>query len=578
MPQITINGQSVEFQPGEVILKAANRAKDTQGAKTDVPQYCYHDGLSIVASCRICLAECWMPNKQTGKLEPYMGGKLMPTCQTAAMEGMVVYTDSPKAVANQKAVMEYLLINHPLDCPVCDQAGECYLQDYSYEYGRGQSRFEETKIKQPKKDLGPNIYLYSDRCIMCTRCVRFTREVTGTAELLVSGRGNREEIDVFPGHALDNELSANVADLCPVGALLDKDFLFAQRVWFLKEAPSIDPITASGDNITVHHNEGKIYRVKPRENMRVNKWWITDEVRYGWKFVHREDRLSMPKRKQFGVSVDAPWPRAIEETVNGLRKVASSGNRTALMVSPMLSCEDAYMLAQAAMAIDPKAFLAVGPIPFSGQDKLFPAGASESDPKAFKLYAEKAPNARGVRRVLEAISKTTAHNGYVASYDQLVNQLKSGEIGGLLLSGGYPSQWVTGHLQEAIDSPGPRKFVALIDILPSLLTDRADVLLPGASFAEKAGTFQNAKNMLQAFEQAIATRDNCKPEAQIGLELLAEAAGKTPEVIAGMRAYNASTVRQEAAKKYAELGALVSEVAPAKVGVEMSPDMAVVEL
>jgi NADH-quinone oxidoreductase subunit G len=273
MPKITINGRVCEFKPGQLILQVANEAT------IDVPQYCYHDGLSVVASCRICLAEVWMPDPKSGKLAPYMGGKLMPTCQTACMDGMVVYTDSPKAVANQKAVMEYLLINHPLDCPVCDQAGECYLQDYSYEYGRGQSRFEETKVKNPKKDVGPNIYLYSDRCIMCTRCVRFTREVSGSGELCVSGRGNREEIDVFPGLALDNELAGNVVDLCPVGALLDKDFLFAQRVWFLKETPSIDGLTASGDNISIHHNDGKIYRFKPRTNMSVNKWWITDEGR-----------------------------------------------------------------------------------------------------------------------------------------------------------------------------------------------------------------------------------------------------------------------------------------------------------
>jgi NADH-quinone oxidoreductase subunit G len=217
-----------------------------------------------------------------------MGGKLQPTCQMPASEGMVVYTNSPKAIANQKSVMEYLLINHPLDCPVCDQAGECTLQDFAYRYGRSSSRFEETKVKQPKKDLGPNVYIYSDRCIMCTRCVRFAREWPETSELLIDGRGNKSQIDVFPGEALANEMASNVIDLCPVGALLDKDFLFTQRVWFLKSTPAIDPITASGDNIWVEHNQGKLFRFKPRTNMSVNKWWITDEVRYGWKFVHSD--------------------------------------------------------------------------------------------------------------------------------------------------------------------------------------------------------------------------------------------------------------------------------------------------
>ncbi len=287
MATLTINGNKVDFEPGTTVLQLAI---DTG---LEIPHYCYHQSMSAPANCRICLAEIWQPNpRKDGKLESL--GKLVPTCSTPAADGMIVYTDSPKAIANQKSVMELLLINHPVDCPVCDQAGECHLQDYSYQYGRGQSRFQEDKNKQPKKDLGPNVLLYSDRCIMCTRCVRFTREVTGTAELMVEGRGSHNQIDVFPGLALDNELSANVIDLCPVGALLDKDFLFQQRVWFLKKTPSIDGITASGDNIFVEHNEGTIYRVKPRRNDEINQWWITDELRYGWKFVHSEDRYVMP--------------------------------------------------------------------------------------------------------------------------------------------------------------------------------------------------------------------------------------------------------------------------------------------
>jgi NADH-quinone oxidoreductase subunit G len=244
-----------------------------------------------------------------------MGGKLQPTCSMPASEGMVVYTNSPKAVANQKSVMEYLLINHPLDCPVCDQAGECTLQDFSYKYGRASSRFEETKVKQPKKDLGPNVYIYSDRCIMCTRCVRFAREWPETGELLIDGRGNKSQIDVFPGEALDNELSSNVIDLCPVGALLDKDFLFTQRVWFLKSTPR-----------STHHRERRQHlgRAQPGQDLPrqaarepvVNKWWITDEVRYGWKFVHSDDRIQ-PARRQYGTLVQSEWARAYDQALDG---------------------------------------------------------------------------------------------------------------------------------------------------------------------------------------------------------------------------------------------------------------------
>lgn len=593
MPSITINGIKSEFKPGESILQVANRneADGKAGTAGGIPQYCYHDGLSVVASCRICLGEAFAPDPKTGQLTPYMGGKLFPTCQTPAVDGMVVYTNSPKAVANQKSVMEYLLINHPLDCPVCDQSGECFLQDYSYMYGRGVSRFEEQKVKNPKKDVGPHVFLYSDRCIMCTRCVRFTREITGTSELCVTGRGNKEEIDVFPGVALDNELSANVVDLCPVGALLDKDFLFAQRVWFLKETPGIDPITASGDNIFIHHNEGKVHRIKPRTNAAVNKWWITDEVRYGWKFVHSESRLRSPMRRQFSAMVECDYTRAYDEVVKGLRGVVQNGKFTALVVSPMLTCEEAYLLAKFAKAIDKNAVLAVGPVPFSGQDKVYPIGAKAEDPRAFKVCAEKAPNARGVRRVLGAF-------GPVIEFGDLLRRMQGGaesDIGGVLLTGNYPSEWATGDVKNALAG----KFVTLIDTLASDLVASCDVVLPGATFAEKAGTFENWKSILQAFEQAIPVIEMAKSEGQLALDLMAtlkgapvpqhEAAAIVVEttrgqVAAGVQvalprseAFNAANVRAQMAREHG-LAVFVDGVSLPAMPPARTPDMEVVEL
>ena len=511
MPTITINGKKCDFTPGQTILQAAN------AAGVEIPQYCYHDGLSIVASCRICLGEVWAPDPKTGQIVAQMGGKLQPTCQTPATDGAVVYTDSPKAVANQKAVMEFLLINHPLDCPVCDQAGECSLQDYSYEYGRGVSRFEEQKVKQPKKDVGPHVLLYSDRCIMCTRCVRFTKEVSGTGELMVAGRGNKEEIDVFPGIPLANELSANVIDLCPVGALLDKDFLFAQRVWFLKSTPSIDGLTASGDNIFIEHNQGQMYRIKPRTNLAVNKWWITDEVRYGWKHVHAQNRLRTPYRKQYGTLVESDYARAYEVVIEGLQKAVSAGKRASLLVSPMLPCEEAYLLASVAREIDPKAVLGVGPVPVSGQDKVFPTGASEADKKSFKMYAEKAPNARGVRRVLSSFGPTLEFADFLRA---LGHGTGTSDIGAVIVTGNYPSAWATPELKASLAG----KFVVLIDTHETSLAQGADVVLPGATWVEKAGTFENAKGLLQAFEQAIPVIELAKNEGQLALDLMAELA------------------------------------------------------
>lgn len=576
MPKITINGRPLEYKPGQTILQVANTAGIA------IPQYCYHDGLSIVASCRICLAECWAPNPRNNNALEYLG-KLLPTCQTTCSDGMVVYTDSPKSIANQKSVMEYLLINHPLDCPVCDQAGECSLQDYSYEYGRGVSRFEETKVKQPKKDLGPHVYLYSDRCIMCTRCVRFTREVTGTAELMVEGRGNQEQIDVFPGIALDNELSANVIDLCPVGALLDKDFLFTQRVWFLKETPSIDGLTAGGDNISIHHNEGVIYRLKPRTNMEVNKWWISDEVRYGYKFVHSESRLRAPVHTRFTQRAECDFSRAYNEIAKALKAFGGAGSQPAssrllLIVSPMLSCEDAFLLARAAIAFNKNPIFAVGPIPRLGQDKAFPGG--------YTIHAEKAPNARGVRRVLEAIAREHhVSDGKVRTFEEIEGWLASPnarEIAAIILTGNYPSEWVTESFSHAIQrarSGSEGLFTILIDTLPTRLTDLADIVLPSATWAEKAGTFENAKCLLQAFEQAIPVIDGAKSEGQIALDLIAEATTGSQNQAPR---YNAAETRRQMPDRAqggaSSLNLFLTDVRTPAITAKQEADMEVVEL
>ena len=547
MPTITINGRVCEFQKGQVILQVA------LDNGIEIPHYCYHPGMSIVASCRICLVEVWAPNpRNDNRLEPIP--KLLPACQTPAAEGQMIYSDSPKAIANQKAVMEYLLINHPVDCPVCDQAGECYLQDYSYQYGRGQSRFHEEKIKQPKKDVGPHVLLYSDRCIMCSRCVRFCREITGTNELIVEGRGAHEQIDVFPGKALDNELSANVIDLCPVGALLDKDFLFQQRVWFLKKTPSIDGITCSGDNISIEHNDGRIWRIKPRTNLDVNRYWITDEVRYGWKFVHDESRLTMPAVRGEDPFEETEAPLAWETARETIGRSLEGAKKIGLLISPMLSCEDAYLLAKYAAQFDAELVAGVGPVPVRGEDKTFLDG--------FRLYAEKAPNARGVRRVLKGIAPA------VHEYEDFVKAV--GDVDALMVTGNYPGQWVADDLLAAAGEVGER-FVLLIDTLPGPLTERADVFLPGATWAEKAGTFENVDNRLQAFFRAIEPIDYCKSEAQIALELVAAREGIRPS------RYDAAQTRRAMAEEH-NLAEFVSDVHLPPEDEPVESDMPMVEL
>lgn len=543
MAKITIDGEELEFEGKKMILQVA------LDSGKQLPHYCYHPGLSIVASCRICLAEVESPNpRNDNKLE--LIPKMVPTCQTPAADGMVVHTQSPKSIANQKAVMEYLLINHPLDCPVCDQAGECSLQDYSYQYGRAESRFEEDKIKNQTKDIGPNVKLYSDRCIMCSRCVRFTREVSGTAELGIFGRGNREEIDVAPGKPLDNELSGNVVDLCPVGALLDKDFLFKQRVWNLQKTASIDGITAGGDNISIEHHEGQIRRVKPRSNPDVNKWWISDEIRYGWKFVHDDARLTSPLIKKQGESVETGWDEAYKVATALLGKAAAdSGENLTVIVSPMLSCEDAFLLGKLARAINPQALLVVGPVPIDGQDKTFPGG--------YTVYAEKCPNSRGVTRALKHIDE---HG--VLSFDKAVQRLVSDESGVVLVTGNYPSEWAGSELLNALEG----KSVIAIDTLANKLTEQADLVLPGLTWTEKSGTFENVTERIQAFEQAITPIEWGRSEAQIAIDLTA-ATGH-----GNAWRYNAETVRQQLG------GAFLEEVHYPDLSTIDEPDIEFVEL
>ncbi len=506
MPKITVDGKTIEAKQGQMVLQACN------DAEVAVPQYCYHPGLSIPASCRICLVEVeGIP-------------KLVPACQTPVRDGMVVYAKSSKAIANEKQVMEYLLVNHPLDCPVCDQAGECYLQDYSYQYGRSQSRFEEDKQKKPKKDVGLNVLLYNDRCIMCTRCVRFTREVSGTSELYVNGRGSSEEIDIFPGKPLNNPLAGNVVDLCPVGALLDKDFLFKQRVWLLKETPSISPVDAGGENIQLHHNEGRVWRVKPRFNADVNTWWISDDTRYSYRVLADEKRLTVATRRELGAPTGTTFHLALEAAKAGLSNAVKAGGPGSVyaVLSPMMACEEAYLLGQAIRKLDPQAVLALGPVPTSGADEVFKN--PNNGKQTFVIQAEKVPNAAGVRRVLAVLG------GPQAGYADLAANAR---LTGGWIVGGYLSNWATNLTL-------PAGFKVVQDILPNRLTASADVLLPAAAWAEKDGCWENYAGRIQAFASAVAPPEGTRREGDVYLNLL------------GRRGvYNAEAIRGEMGEPFA---------------------------
>ena len=514
MPRITVDGKTIECRERINILQAC------LDAGIALPYYCYHPGLSVPASCRICLVEVeGIP-------------KLVPSCQTPVRDGMTVHSKSSKAIANQKQVMEYLLINHPLDCPVCDQAGECLLQDYSYNYGRSQSRFEEDKAKKPKKDVGENVLLYSDRCIMCTRCVRFTREVSGSSELYVDGRGHREEIDIFPGKPLNNKLSGNVVDICPVGALLDKQFLFKQRVWLLKSTPSISPVDSGGENIWLDWNESRVYRIRPRYNAEVNTWWISDDTRFSYKAMDDDKRLSGARKAQYGTQVDFEMTGAIELAGTELNRVAAEGGEGSLyaMLSPMMACEEAWLLGTYIRAIDPQAVLLLGPVPATEADEVFKN--SLNGKVTFTIKAEKVPNAAGIRRVIEMLGgPTVTWDDFVKGATDELKKLKGGWI-----VGGYLSSWLPKDLPPQFK----RGFKVVQDILPSSITDSADVLLPSAFWAEKAGCWENYAGKIQAFDAAIPPLFGAIREGDVYYKLLGRSGF-----------YNAEDVRAEMGEPFA---------------------------
>jgi len=536
MPKITIDGKEVECRSGTNVLQAALEAG------WDIPHYCYHPGLSVVASCRLCLMEMQMPHPKTGEMG--WAPKLFPACQTPVRDGMVVRFDSETVRAARDHCMEYFLLNHPLDCPVCDQAGECYLQDYSYKFGEPISRMVDQKLVNPKKDVGPKTLLYSDRCVMCSRCVRFTKEVAGTGELCITNRGNRREIDVFPGIPLDNALQGNVVDICPVGALLDKDFLFKQRVWFLQSAPSICPGCSTGCAIRIDTNDNIVYRLKPRYNPGVNDWWMCDEGRFGWKYVHDADRLTTAKVRR-GADVSAPlW-----EDLGGIvsyrfeQHVARKGSAGVFCVlSPMMSCEEAWLLISFMQKIAPEVTPLVGHVPVSGEDQAFPISAAGKDVK-FSIRNEKCPNRRGVEMVITASGCPTI------GFDEFVEKAGKDEVSAAWIVGGYPDRdWAPKDLTKAA---GKIELLVVQDTFENKLTADAAVVLPSCAFVERGGCFVNAQGRIQPFLTAIRPPDGCRRDGQYLYEL------------AGYEGvYNAARVRELMAATMSPFGDLAD--APAK--------------
>ena len=325
MIEIELDGKKVEIVEGSMVMHAAEKAG------TYIPHFCYHKKLSIAASCRMCLVDVEkMP-------------KPMPACATPVTQGMIVRTRSDKAVKAQKSVMEFLLINHPLDCPICDQGGECQLQDLAVGYGAGASRYEEEKRVVAPKDIGPLVSMQEmSRCIHCTRCVRFGQEMAGVMELGMSHRGEHAEIETFVGQTVDSELSGNMIDICPVGALTSKPFRYSARTWELSRRKSISPHDSTGANLIVQVKNHRVMRVVPLENEAVNECWIADRDRFSYEALNSDERLTAPMLKQGGQWKTVDWQTALEFVANGLKQVSAEHGPASIgaLVSPHSTLEE----------------------------------------------------------------------------------------------------------------------------------------------------------------------------------------------------------------------------------------------
>ena len=329
MVEIELDGKKVEVAPGSMVMDAANKLG------TYIPHFCYHKKLSIAANCRMCLVEVEKAPKP------------LPACATPVSPGMIVRTHSDKAVHAQKSVMEFLLINHPLDCPICDQGGECQLQDLAVGYGKGNSRYQEEKRVVTPKEAGPLISMEEmSRCIQCTRCVRFGQEVAGVMEFGMVGRGEHSEITTFVGKTVDSEVSGNMIDLCPVGALTSKPFRYSARPWELQRRKSIAPHDSLGSNLIVQVKGGKVMRVLPLENEAINECWLSDKDRFSYEALDNADRLVNPMIKQGGVWQETDWQTALEYVAHGLRNIRHEhgADSIAAVATPHSTLEELYLL------------------------------------------------------------------------------------------------------------------------------------------------------------------------------------------------------------------------------------------
>ena len=485
MPTLTIDGRQVESAAGTTVIQAAEKLG------IFIPRYCYHPGLSIAGNCRICLVDV--------EKNP----KLQISCNTPVAEGMVVHTKNAKAEEGRKAVLEFLLANHPLDCPVCDQSGECDLQNFYMNFGLYDPRFREQKVKKKKAvAIGPHVMLDQERCILCSRCVRFTDEISKTGEFGIFDRGDRAQVGLYPGQRLENLYSANVVDICPVGALTETDFRFKARVWYLSSAPSVCNGCAQGCNVDIHYvlnrphlNDGaRILRVKPRYNADVNQWWMCDEGRYGVGWVDQR-RLTRVRHQ----GVDSTWEEGLAAIGSALERFRQSktGSRVGVIASTQLTNEELFLIKD--IFGD-----ALGAHVTASSPR--PPGYSDN----FLIKADKNPNTLGAAMLGLSGPGTPTATGIVDE----------------ALAGRLEALWVFGHdLTTMVDEKKMQELSRRLALFVFSGTNENPIAsyshwaLPTAAYLEKDGTFVNVHGRIQRIGRAFPPLTDSREDWSVLLEI-----------------------------------------------------------
>lgn len=466
MPKLTIDNKEVEFNPGQTVIEAA------KNSGIEIPHFCWHPGLSVSGNCRICLVEI-------EKLP-----KLAIACSTAATEGMVVNTKSQKVIDAQNAVMEFLLINHPLDCPICDEAGECKLQDYAFKYSKGLSRFDEEKNHKDKRiSLGPNVMFDQERCISCSRCIRFCDEIAKEPQLTFVQRGEKVTIVTFPGKELDNPYSMNVIEICPVGALTSKHFRFRSRVWDMSFTDSVCPGCSRGCNSIIGVRQNEILRIEPRENLDVNNWWLCDWGRLNTikDFSNPEKRYNLPMIKpeedeseKYKI-IEVAWEEAVSKTVSILN---GKKENILFIASPFSTLEDNYVLKKFAKTV------------FNSNDIFYIPSIDETFGDDILKKSDKTPNSKGLEVLgINPLSEDT------------LNNINSGKYKALYV--------INDDIRRASKlSEHHSKFevsVFHLNLKNSFTESFADIIFSESSYAEINGTFMNFQGRIQRIRPALAT-------------------------------------------------------------------------